>query len=110
MGRVTVTSRMSQVIREEEAKMDAALGEWASDTHNVAGRLAPHETGALQNSGRIEREKPLEWSVTFGNNQVPYARRRHYENYLNPHTLNYLERAGDQNSRNFVQRYLRRFL
>ena len=107
MGRrVTVTSRMSEVVAEERDRMDGALGAWAADTHNVAQRKAPHDTGALQNSGRIERHEQLDWSVSFGNRQVPYARRRHFENMLNPQTLRYLERAGDQNKHNFVRRYM----
>lgn len=106
MGRVTVTSRMNQVVDEEHQRMDAALGKWAADTHNTAQRLAPFETGDLRNSGRIERIEQLKWGVSFGNSQVPYARRRHFENQLNPQTLRYLERPGDQNSRNFVTRYM----
>lgn len=105
-GRVTVTSRMNEVVREEERRMDLALGKWAVDTHNTAQRLAPHETGALRGSGRVERHSGLKWSVSFGNNQVPYARRRHFENFLNPQTLRYLQRPGDANSKNFVQRYM----
>lgn len=107
MGRVTVTSNMTAVTRREKSRMDAALGAMMADTHNTAGRLAPHLTGALQNSGRVERDDELKWSVVFGNSQVRYARRRHYENKRNPHTLRYLERAGDRNSRNFEARYMR---
>lgn len=107
MGRVTVTSRMSQVVDKLTNDMDLGLGKWAADTHNTAQRIAPHQTGNLRNSGRIERVEPLHWMVSFGNSQVPYARRRHYENKLNPQTLRYLERPGDQNSKNFVARYLK---
>lgn len=106
-GRVVVTSRMSKVIDEELERMDFGLGQWATDTHNDSQRLAPHLTGALQNSGRIERVAPLHWFVSFGDAQVPYALRRHYENKAHPGTLRYLERAGDANSRNFTQRYMR---
>lgn len=104
-GSVTVTSRMNQVVREEMNRMDEALANWAADTLDVSARLAPHLTGALINSGRINREKELEWSVGYGNSQVPYARRRHFENSKNPQTLRYLEKAGDRNARNFG-RYL----
>lgn len=104
-GSVTVTSRMNKVVREENNRMDKALANWAADTLDVSARLAPHLTGALINSGRIKREKELEWSVGYGNSQVPYARRRHFENFKNPGTLRYLEKAGDRNARNFG-RYL----
>lgn len=104
-GTVTVTSRMSAVTREETDRMDRALAGWASDTLDVSARIAPHLTGALINSGKIKREKELEWSVSYGNRQVPYARRRHFENNKNPGTRRYLERAGDTNARNFG-RYL----
>jgi hypothetical protein len=105
-GTVTVTSRMNEVVREETRRMDLAVGKWAADTHNTAQRLAPHLTGALQNSGKIKRNAEADWQVSFGNAQVPYARRRHFENFRNPGTLRYLERPGDANSKNFVQRYM----
>lgn len=97
---------MREVTREEEARMDKGLAEWAGDTLDLSQRLAPHETGALINSGQINREGVMEWSVSFGNRQVPYARRRHFENNKNPQTKNYLKNAGDSNMRNFTARYM----
>lgn len=104
---VTITSNIDSWATKESATLDAAVGRWAVDTHNTAQRLAPHDTGDLENSGRVERKSSGRWTVTFGNSQVPYARRRHFENFANPQTLHYLQRAGDSNARNFVSRYLR---
>lgn len=106
MGRVRVTSRINQWTAETEGKLDKAVLTMATDIDRVAKTLAPHASGALAASGRIERNGPANYSVIFGGSRVPYALRRHYENKKNPQTLRYLQRAGDSTSRN-VKRYLR---
>lgn len=58
-----------------------------------ARQNAPIKTGALRKSGRQTRVN-LQWTVTFGGGNVPYARRREYENNLHPNTKYYLKRAG----------------
>lgn len=67
--------------------------------------LSPKDTGALAENGRVERKNGHR-TVKFGDESVPYARRRHFENQKNPQTLNYLERAGDsvakENPKKFV--------
>ena len=88
-------------------KLDVAVLSLATTIHRDASNLAPRETGNLISSGRIE---PINgktgYRVTFGGGSIAYARRRHYENRKNPHTLHYLQKAGDKNSRNFA-RYLK---
>lgn len=106
MGRVRFTSRIKQWTAQTEGKLDLAVLEMATDTDRVAKMLAPVDTRALVNSGRIQKLGIAHYAVTFGSSQVPYARRRHYENKLHPGTLRYLERAGDSTSRN-IKRYLR---
>lgn len=87
------------------AQMDKAVLTMATDIHRVAGVLAPEDTSALVQSGKIHRRGQAHYAVTFGGTDVPYAKRRHYENKKNPQTIGYLERAGDATSRN-VNRYL----
>lgn len=92
-----------------------AKGQWtqegileaATDIHRRAVLLAPHETGALQNSGRVE---PVTggYKISFGNGgKVPYAKRRHFENKKNPQTKRYLSRAGDSVLRGDTGKYFR---
>lgn len=106
MGRVRFTSRIKQWTSQTEGKLDLAVLEMATDIHRVSGLLAPKDTRALVNSGRIEREGKAHYKVIYGGGAVPYARRRHFENKKTPGSLRYLERAGDSTSRN-VKRYLR---
>ena len=67
--------------------------------------LSPKDTGALAENGRVEKKNGHR-TVKFGDQSVPYARKRHFENKKNPQTLNYLERAGDsvakENPKKFV--------
>lgn len=86
--------------------MKSALLEMANDIHRKAVALAPVETSALRNSGKVE---PVTdgYSIIFGSSRVPYARRRHFENKKNPQTLGYLARAGDSVSRGDKTKYFR---
>lgn len=88
------------------APVKAGLLEMATDIHRRAAALAPVDTSALVNSGRVE---PVNggYVVKFGSTRVPYARRRHFENKKNPQTLGYLERAGDAVVRGNVGKYFR---
>ena len=62
---------------------DYTNGQWK---HIVAG--------ALRRSGRITGSG-YSWYITFGGGQVPYARRREFENNLHPETKYWLKRAGE---------------
>lgn len=107
-GRVTVTSTLvSKWLPNTERSLDIAVLEMATDIDRVAKQLAPRATGALKKSGRIERLGNADYAITFGGSDVPYARRRHYENRKSPQTLRYLERAGDSVSRAGIKKYLR---
>ena len=68
--------------------------------------LAPKLTGALQADGRVEKEPDGHHSVVFGDESVPYARRRHFENKKNPQTLGYLQKAGDSVAKENVKKYV----
>lgn len=106
MGNVRFTSRIKHWNAASEGKIDLAVLEMATDIHRTSAILAPKDSRALVNSGRIERKGSASYSVVYGGGAVPYARRRHFENRLHPGTLAYLERAGDAAGRN-VKRYLR---
>lgn len=105
MGRVRITSRIMPWTVEQGRKADLAVLKMAVDIDRVAKMLAPHETGALQSSGTVERIGQAHYQVRYGGGSVPYARRRHFENKRNPGTLLYLERAGDSTARN-ARRYM----
>lgn len=98
---VKFTSRIGQWSNQKAKSLDGAMFDLATTIHRDAGNLAPVESRALVNSGRIKRNSEGNYSIIFGGGPVPYAKRRHYENKKNPQTLKYLERAGDKNSKNF---------
>lgn len=59
---------------------------------NKAKELAPVDTGTLRRSITSDFSR-LSQGITVVGSPVPYARRRHFENYKNPQTLLYLERG-----------------
>ena len=98
--KVTMNKNWSQGI---EKSMKAALLEMTTDIHKRAVILAPIDTSALRNSGKIE---PVQdgYSITFGNERVPYARRQNFEHKTRSH---YLARAGEGVSRGDKSKYFR---
>lgn len=102
-----LASRMNQVVRTVADHADIAVLSMVTDIHAAASRIAPHKTGALVRSGRIERKAKAYYRVTFGDSRVRYARRRHFENKLHPGTLLYLQKPGDQIARNGIGKYWR---
>lgn len=92
---------------QKESELDLAVLQMATDIHRGASILAPKETRALVNSGKIKRNKRAHYTISFGDNRVPYARRRHFENKKTPGSLRYLERAGDSVARGTLTKYLR---
>lgn len=69
--------------------------------------IAPKDTGDLSRNGRVEDTDEYTTTVTFGDSDVPYARRRNFENKKNPQTLNYLKRAGDGIAKESAERWMR---
>lgn len=90
-----------------ERSMKNGLLEMVTDVHKRAVVIAPKDTRALVNSGKIS---PVTngYKVEFGSSKVPYARRRHFENKKNPHTLGYLSKAGDSVARGNKAKYFSR--
>ena len=68
--------------------------------------LAPSDSGNLRSTGRVEKNPSGGRSVMFGDQNIRYARRRHYENKKNPQTLLYLKRAGDSVVKEGVKKYV----
>lgn len=95
-------------LHQTQAENDLSALDMATTIHTRAVMLAPEESGALVNSGRVERIGKAFYRIIFGSSQVPYARIRHYENKKNPQTLGYLEKAGDSVSRGNVDKFLRK--
>lgn len=92
---------------QTEDNLDEAVLDMATDIHRESGIKTAKDTRALVNSGRIERVRKAHYKVIYGGGAVPYARRRHYENFKTPSSLGYLEKPGDLISRN-VKKYLRK--
>lgn len=88
-------------------QLDKAVASMMTDIHARSAELAPKDTRALVNSGRIIRKGSANYQVKYGSNKVPYALRRHYENKKNPQTLRYLEQAGDSVTRGNLDKYFR---
>lgn len=101
------TDNSALFIDSEKEKLNNATSKMCSDIITLAQILAPVDTGDLRASGRVEPEKNGN-SAVFGGAlvDVPYARRRHYENRKNPQTLRYLERAGDSISKKGIKGYI----
>lgn len=98
-------------LRQAVINADLAALEMATDVHRHAVINAPKDKGNLVASGRVEKQAKMGgYVVAFGGKangvDVPYAKRRHYENLKNPQTLHYLERAGQNVDRN-KQKYFR---
>ena len=98
------TSRLSTSwLQKTEKNADNVALQMATDVDRFAKVLAPKDKGNLVNSGRIEKMAQAAFKVSFGGSEggvsVKYAKRRHYENKKNPHTLKYLERAGNSVSK-----------
>ena len=106
MGRVVVTSRVRQwATQQERNTFEKAMLSMMTDVHRQSQILAPKDTRALVKSGKIERQGNMHYQVRYGGGNVPYARRRHFENFRNPQTLGYLEKAGDNATRD-IRRYI----
>lgn len=103
---VKFTSYVRRWTIKKAESLDEAMLDLATTIHRDAGNLAPVDTRALVNSGRVKRNSEGHYSIIFGGDSVHYAKMRHYQNKKNPKSLKYLERAGDANSKNF-KRYVR---
>lgn len=93
-------------LNSEEAVLKRTVRNMAGVMVNRGQMLAPKDTGALRSSGRVVG-KGTKVSAVFGGQDVgvPYARRRHYENFKNPQTLLYLEKAGNSVVKEGVKKY-----
>ena len=104
---VKMTDNLSAFLQQEAEKQDGAMAEMAIDIMTRAQLNAPKASNALVRSAKVKRNSDGDYSVTFGDNSVRYATRRHYENKKNPGTLLYLEKAGESVSRGNMRKYFR---
>ena len=93
--------------KQIERGMKAALLEMSTDIHRRAVVLAPIETGALRNSGKVTQEGSNAYKISFGSSKVQYAAIRHRTNYTNPQTTGYLAKAGDSVARGAKEKYFK---
>lgn len=107
MALKTKVTMVSDWVGKLEKATDEGLLEAMTDVHRRAVALAPKETSALANSGKIDRITGG-YKLTFGSSRVPYARRRHFENKKNPQTKRYLSKAADSVFRSDTSKYFRR--
>lgn len=87
--------------------MDAGLAEMMTDIDTKSAILAPVLTGALRNSRKLTRTGNRQYTLSYGDSKVPYARRRHFENKKHPQTIGYLAKAGDAVMRGDTGKYFR---
>lgn len=90
--------------KPKEKGLDAGVLEMITDAHRRAVIIAPKDTRALANDGKIKKI-PDGYSLTFGSSRVPYARKRHFENKKNPGSIRYLEKAGESVARGSQAKY-----
>lgn len=76
------------------------------DIHKRSTVLAPKDTRALVNSGKVSSVTDG-YKVSYGSSRVPYARRRHFENRKNPQTKLYLSNAGENAMRGDIGKHFR---
>lgn len=104
---VKVISNKVSVLNDTKKQLDGVTAEIAVDILNRAQMNAPKASGALVRSGRVTKADGGGYTVTFGDNSVRYAYRRHFENKKHPETLLYLEKAGDSVVKGNIQKYFR---
>lgn len=84
-----MSTNFSKVDKLVDAAVKSGLNSLGNDIKKRAVILAPKDTGALRQSSKVDVGKD---SVAVSFN-MPYARRRHYENNLHPSTKLYLANA-----------------
>lgn len=109
VGNVKVAISMSKTPAEMrkffKINVKNALRAMAEATLQRSRILAPELTGSLKADGRVVEEEGSA-KVVYGSPDVPYARRRHFENNLHPETKYYLQNAGDTVAKEGVNKYL----
>ena len=103
--RIKFIDKSASCIQATEKELNNALARMGESVKNRAELFAPVLTGALRDNGDVKLGN-LNVVIGFGGLEVPYARRRHYENNKHPQTKRYLERAGDSVGREGITRYL----
>lgn len=91
---------------KESSKLDNLELTLCNVILNRGNILAPVLSGDLVESGRIEKNPSGGRSVIYGGGDVPYGRKRHFENKKNPQTLHYLKRAGDSVAKESPKKYM----
>ena len=107
------TSRSKQWLANESKVLERAEKTMGQVILNRATMLAPILTGALRESGRVEKNPDGGISVIFGNSSVPYARihelggmtGRGYKTKIV--AKHYLKTAGDSTVKEGVGKFIK---
>lgn len=105
---VKVIDRSAVWLAMEQINLDNAVRQMATTILSDSRMLAPVLTGALRSDGNVIKEGQASYAVQYGDQRVPYARRRHFENNKNPQTKYYLQNAGDRVAKQGIQRFKRK--
>jgi hypothetical protein len=100
---VKINNNLPKWSGDTNRQLGISLTRVLTDIDRISKDLSPKDTRALANSTRIDLKSTSSGEVSVN---VPYAKRRHYENRKNPQTLGYLKKAGDYAGKNGA-RYFR---
>lgn len=94
-------------------QLDKAVASMMTDIHARSAELAPKDTRALVNSGRIIRKGSANYMVKYGSSKVPYARIQELGGYTGRNYATkiegkrYLQQGGDSVTRGNLSKYFR---
>jgi hypothetical protein len=98
-------STIKQWAEQESVVLDRTQDIVAGVILTRSTMIAPKLTGALKGNGRVYKKNGHR-TVKFGDNDVPYARKREFENNKNPQTIHYLKRGGDSVKKENIGKYV----
>lgn len=93
---MVVSDKSSAWLKIQQVNAKNKRRSMAESIRGRASMIAPRLSGDLGQNGRVEEKGSDTSTIVFGDENVPYARRRNFENKKNPQTLNYLKNAADQ--------------
>lgn len=106
------TSNSKQWLANESRVLDRAEQALSQSILNRATMLAPRDTGALQENGRVVKNPQGGRSIVFGDAGVPYARiqelggvtGRGYNTKIT--ARHYLQKGGDSVAKENIKKYV----
>lgn len=102
-----INGGMSTYQKVQIENLKNAVRAMGDDILATSKMLAPYDSGDLSRDGRVVRQSSTGIAVVYGGSRVPYARKRHFENNLNPWTKEYLANAGESARDKGLKRWFR---